>query len=157
MPAGRQPVEQLRPVRISLPEDHRHLLDLEERRSSASARRCWALRSGEAAATARPARGSLWLDDFELPDELWAALQIPIGLAFFLRSSVDRRRRRRSTRAPPGATESELDLEAWDELVGRNPVLAGLEPDAEALVVNRIADRPSTRSSPSTRPTGWWA
>ena len=43
--------------------------------------------------------------------------QIPIGLAFFMRSSVSG-----GVVAfypsPAGATESELSLEAWDELVG---------------------------------------
>jgi hypothetical protein len=39
--------------------------------------------------------------------------------------------------SPAGATESLLDLAAWDELVGENPVLAALEPDVEALLVNR--------------------
>ena len=36
-----------------------------------------------------------------------------------------------------GATESLLDLADWEELVSRNPVLAGLQPDVEALLVNR--------------------
>ena len=42
--------------------------------------------------------------------------------------------------SPAGATESELDLPAWQELESLNPILTGIEPDAEALVVNRIAD-----------------
>ena len=29
----------------------------------------------------------LWLEGFQLPEELWARLRIPIGLAFFMRSS----------------------------------------------------------------------
>jgi hypothetical protein len=41
-----------------------------------------------------------------------------------------------------GATECQLELEAWDRLCARNPVLARLEPDAEALIVNRLADPP---------------
>jgi hypothetical protein len=41
--------------------------------------------------------------------------------------------------SPAGATESELELEPWEELVERNPGLANLEPDGEALIVNRIA------------------
>jgi hypothetical protein len=36
-----------------------------------------------------------------------------------------------------GATESALELEAWEELVAANPVLASLEADVEALLVNR--------------------
>jgi hypothetical protein len=39
-------------------------------------------------------------------------------------------------------TESELYLEAWNELLAANPMLADLEPDVEALVVNRLSDPP---------------
>jgi hypothetical protein len=36
-----------------------------------------------------------------------------------------------------GATESLLALEAWRELERANPVLASLQPDVEALLVDR--------------------
>ena len=36
-----------------------------------------------------------------------------------------------------GATESLLELDAWHALEAANPVLASLEPDVEALLVNR--------------------
>ena len=84
---------------------------------------------------------TVWLPDLDLPDELWASFQIPIGLAFFMRSTVSG-----GVVAfypsPAGATESELDLEAWGELVARNPMLEDLDPDAEALVANRLSDPP---------------
>ena len=41
--------------------------------------------------------------------------------------------------SPAGATESEIDEAAWDELCARNPPVGRLEPDAEALIVNRLA------------------
>ena len=44
--------------------------------------------------------------------------------------------------SPAGATECELDLESWQRLVAENPALADLEADAEALIVNRMADEP---------------
>ena len=44
--------------------------------------------------------------------------------------------------SPAGATESELKLDAWDDLRSLNPELDSLEPDAEALVVNRISEPP---------------
>ena len=43
-----------------------------------------------------------------------------------------------SIRVPAGPTESLLPLETWDEIVAENPVLATLEPDVEALLVNRL-------------------
>jgi hypothetical protein len=44
--------------------------------------------------------------------------------------------------SPAGATECELDLKAWGRVCAVNPVLDRLEPDAEALIVNRLADPP---------------
>ena len=123
-----------------MPDDHRHLLHLEERRISVLCEPCWALHSGDP--EYRPAgMRTVWLEDFECPDEVWASFQIPIGLAFFMRSST--------TGgvvafypSPAGATESELDLDAWDAFVQANPRLGDLEPDGEALIVNRLADAP---------------
>lgn len=91
----------------------------------------------------------LRLDDFELDDVLWANLRIPVDMAFFFHSTPVEREgeggqgppRGRSPRAfypgPMGATESLLELEAWEELEQANPLLRGLEPDVEALLVNR--------------------
>jgi hypothetical protein len=123
-----------------LPDDHRHLLHLVERRILCSCEACWALRSGDA--EYRPAgMRTLWLERFDCDAEMWGRFQIPIGLAFFMRSTVSA-----GVVAfypsPAGATESELDLEAWGELVARNPVLDDLDPDAEALVANRLSDPP---------------
>jgi hypothetical protein len=42
--------------------------------------------------------------------------------------------------SPAGATESLLPLETWSTLVSANPVLGTLEPDVEALLVNRVGD-----------------
>ena len=40
--------------------------------------------------------------------------------------------------SPMGPTESLLPLDVWSELESKNPILAGLEPDVEALLVNRV-------------------
>jgi hypothetical protein len=40
--------------------------------------------------------------------------------------------------AERGPTESLLTLDSWDEIVGANPILKGIEPDVEALLVNRV-------------------
>jgi hypothetical protein len=122
---------------IGIGEQHRHLLDLTQRRIVCVCETCWSLRSGDPEFRP-PGTRTLWLADFAMPDEVWAAFQIPIGLAFLLRSSV--------TGAvvalypsPAGATESELELTAWDALCAANPVLERLEPDAEALIVDRTS------------------
>ncbi|MGH3560248.1 MAG: DUF5947 family protein, partial [Mycobacterium sp.] len=65
-------------------------------------------------------------------------LQIPVGYAFFLRNSVLDR-----TVAfypgPAGATESQLDLQAWADIRAADPRVAMLSDDTEALLV-RVPD-----------------
>jgi hypothetical protein len=119
-------------------EDHRHLLDVGERRILCACEPCIAMRAGEGDLRPTGSR-SLRLDGFVLADELWAAFQIPIGLAFFFLSEAAAGVVALYP-SPAGATESELHLDAWNELVAANPVLADLEPEVEALVVNRLSD-----------------
>lgn len=122
---------------IGISAQHRHLIHLAERRIVCVCATCWALRSGDG--DYRPVGNRIaWLDSFALSGEQWAAFQIPIGLAFFMISSVSG-----SVIAlypsPAGATESELELQAWADVCAANPGFE-LEPDAEALIVNRLAD-----------------
>ena len=63
---------------------------------------------------------------------------LPIQLAFFFKSRAASTGPRLLSRAPPGATESLLSLDAWQELETANPVLLDFEPDVEALLVNRV-------------------
>jgi hypothetical protein len=123
--------------RTTVPDDHRHLLHLSERRIACVCEACWALHSGDADYRPTGMR-SLWLEAFTCDEAMWASLQIPIGLAFFMRSSVSD-----SVvgfyPSPAGATESELPLEAWESLVAANPVLTRLDADGEALVANRLS------------------
>ena len=118
---------------------HRHLLDLESRRLLCACRACTILfdRSGAGGGHYRlvPNRVRL-LDALELDDMTWQTFDIPVDMAFFFNSSAAGRVVAFYP-SPLGATESLLDLEAWGELVAANPVLAELEPDVEALLVNR--------------------
>jgi hypothetical protein len=117
---------------------HRHLLHLEERRILCACEPCIAMRAGDGPYRPTGSR-LLWLEGFELPDDLWARLRIPIGLTFFLRSSSAGRVVGLYP-SPAGATECELDLAAWDELCAANPVLETLDEDVEGLIVNRTAE-----------------
>jgi hypothetical protein len=122
----------------SVPQDHRHLLNLLERKIECVCESCWALRSGDA--EYRPTgRRTLWLSGLVLPDDLWASFQIPIGLAFFMESSAAGCVVALYP-SPAGATESELHFSSWARMVELNPGLASLEPDVEGLIVNRLVD-----------------
>ncbi len=121
-----------------LADTHRHLLHLGERRIVCVCETCWSLRSGEAEYVPTGNR-TLWLEDLRLDDDVWASFDIPIGLAFFLRSSESGGIVALYP-SPVGATESEIDDAAWIRLVAVNPELVDLQPDAEALIVNRMAE-----------------
>jgi Family of unknown function (DUF5947) len=134
---------------VTIPADHRHLLQLVERRIVCACETCWAMRSGEG--DYRPTGNrTLWLPDLRLPDELWASFQIPIGLAFFMRSTVTECVVAMYP-SPAGATESELHFESWAQMIELNPVLRDVEPDIEGLIVNRLLDPPAYVIAPIDR------
>lgn len=135
--------------RRGVPEEHRHLLDLHERWILCVCETCLSLRSGDRRYRPTGTR-TLWLEGFDMPEDLWADLRIPIRLAFFLFSSVTSCVVAMYP-SPAGATESELHFENWGRLKKLNPVLEDLEPDAEALVVNRIAEPPAYAIAPIDR------
>jgi hypothetical protein len=76
----------------------------------------------------------LTLAGFSLSPGQWDELEIPVGLVFLFRNSLQRR-----TVAfypgPAGATESELPLQAWDSVVASNPQLGLVHADVEALLI----------------------
>src|SRR4029453_12050427 len=78
------------------------------------------------------------LPEFNLSNAQWENLSLPINLAFFFFSS-SLGRMTAMYPGPAGATESLLPLTAWTTLVADNPMLEQLEPDIEALLVNRVA------------------
>jgi len=133
----------------TVPPDHRHMLNLYERQIVCVCESCWALRSGDSEFRPTGTR-TIWLEDFRLPEELWAQFRIPIGLAFFMHSSVTDCVVAMYP-SPAGATESELHFETWGRLVEMNPVLSTLEHDAEALIVNRMSDPPAFAIAPIDR------
>jgi hypothetical protein len=78
--------------------------------------------------------------DLSLSPEAWEGLEVPVELAFlFRRADVDGYTA--CYPGPGGATESLLDLEAWDEVVAANPVLGTVEPDVEAVLLRRRGGR----------------
>jgi hypothetical protein len=122
-----------------IPHEHRHVLEVGPRELRCACRPCSLLFSSPAAGEGRyklvPER-RLRIDDFVLEDLAWEQLRVPVDMAFFFHSSTAGRVQAFYP-GPMGATESLLGLEAWEQLLAANPVLATLEPDVEALLVNR--------------------
>jgi len=122
----------------SLPAEHEHLVDLATRKLTCACQACAILFSGKANPKYRRVPRRLrYLADFRLTDAQWESLLIPISMAFFFRSSAAGKVVALYP-SPAGATESLLDLESWDEIRSSNPVLDEMEPDTEALLVNRV-------------------
>jgi Family of unknown function (DUF5947) len=72
-----------------------------------------------------------------MTDTQWESLLIPINMAFFFVSSVEGKVVALYP-SPAGAVESLLSLDAWSEIVQENAILSQLQPDIEALLVNRV-------------------
>ncbi|MDB6123264.1 MAG: hypothetical protein JWQ71_2257 [Pedosphaera sp.] len=77
------------------------------------------------------------LPDFRLTDGQWESLALPINLAFLFYNTSGGKMMAMYP-SPAGATESLLPLTAWKALVDDNPALIQMEPDVEALLVNRV-------------------
>ncbi|HEY2378743.1 MAG TPA: DUF5947 family protein [Gemmatimonadaceae bacterium] len=118
---------------------HRHLLNVSERRLVCACPACATLFPG------RNAGGHQYrlipdrvrrLEDVELNDVAWAELAIPVDIAFFFQDTAAGRTVALYPSAV-GVTESRLSLDTWGAIAMRSPTIASLEPDVEALLVNR--------------------
>jgi hypothetical protein len=125
---------------LGLADDHAHLVEPAARRLVCACDAC-AILFGyhDSGKYRRVPRRVDELTDFRLTDVGWAGLGLPVNLAFFLHSSAAGRVVAVYP-SPGGATEAALAPDAWDGLVEENPALRALEPDVEALLVNRVGE-----------------
>jgi hypothetical protein len=134
----RGPLERCELCGNGLHAQHPHLLGPDRRQVLCSCEPCAVLfAEGRATGYKRIPRRISLLADFDLSDRQWDALMIPIDLAFFLYSSPANQMVAVYP-GPAGATESTLRLDAWDGIARGHPRLRDLEPDVEALLVNRV-------------------
>jgi len=130
--------EQCELCQVALQSDHPHLIELARRKLLCACDACAILFSGRAGTKyKRVPRHVCLLTNFQMTDAEWDGLLIPINLAFFFQSSLESRVIALYP-SPAGATESLLPLEAWSTIVQANPTLHQLQPDVEALLVNRV-------------------
>ena len=125
-----------------IPAEHSHVADLENSSLMCACRACYLLftqrQAGRGRYRAVPDR---YLHDPVHPMSAreWEELEIPVGLAFFLRSS-QRDEVGAFYPSPAGATECRLDLTAWAQLSAEHPLLQAMEPDVEATLISRTDD-----------------
>jgi hypothetical protein len=137
----RQPAERCELCGAGLGADHAHLLQPEGRQLVCACEPCAHLFLGAGASGyKRVPRRIVRLANLVLTDQQWDALMIPIDLAFFFHSSPAGQVVAVYP-SPAGPTESQLGLEHWHDIAAGHPRLEGLEPDVEALLVNRVRQR----------------
>ena len=125
---------------MGLPPQHRHLLEMATRAVACACDACAMLfHRADAGRFRLIPRDVRTMPDFQMTDAEWEELALPIEMAFFFFSTPEKKITALYP-GPAGATESLLPLTAWEALVGRNPLLATLAPDVEALLVNRTRE-----------------
>jgi Family of unknown function (DUF5947) len=136
----RPPTEQCELCTEAIPTNHRHLLEISKRTLICVCQPCSILFGDPGAGGGKyrlvPSR-YLIMPDFQMTDEQWDNLMIPVNMVYMFRSTLAKRVMAFYP-SPAGAMESMLDLEGWEELVSSNPLLNDLEPDVEALLINRV-------------------
>ncbi len=138
----REPWERCELCNAPIPPDpdHRHLLDTANRQVVCVCAAC-AVSMGGGQDSARrfrliPQRVDA-LADFQMTDALWDGVLIPVGMAFFFFSSSAGKIVAYYP-SPAGPTESLLSPDSWEAIVHANPAIQAMEPDVEALLVNRV-------------------
>jgi hypothetical protein len=135
--AAEKPVEKCELCSLGLRPEHPHLIELSQRKLLCACDACTVLFSGPSKKYRRVPKRIRFLANFQLSDSEWNSLTVPINMAFFFKNSVEGRVVAMYP-SPAGAMESLLELESWNQIEKRNPVLNELEPDVEGLLVNRL-------------------
>jgi hypothetical protein len=130
----REPEERCDTCRAGLPKEHGHTFDPASRVIRCACESCEILYSSVYRPIPRRVRA---LTNFVISDAQWDDLMIPISLAFFSYNTPLQKMVAQYP-GPAGAAESLLRLNAWEEICAHNPELRELQPDVEALLVNRI-------------------
>ncbi len=123
---------------LVLAPTHRHLLEIAKRQVLCACDGCALRFEGVIGGRFKLIpREICSIPGFRVTDSFWESLAIPINLAFFFQSSP----KNGITvlyPSPAGATESLLPLSNWTALADDNPSLPELQPDVQALLVNRV-------------------
>jgi len=132
-----------------LPSEHPHLLKSEGNQIICACTPCAVLLDGsEAARFRRIPRDARALPPLRVSDDDWQAMGIPVRLAFVVAEGGG------ATFAmypsPAGAVRTEI-TGAWSAILLEHPVLAGIRPSVEALLINRLSGTPEYFVAPIDR------
>lgn len=120
--------------------DHAHLIDVTDHSLHCVCRACALLFTPKGASAGRfravPDRYEQLHGDAGTP---WLTMEVPVGLAFFIRAEDGEVAA--FYPSPAGATQSSLSPDSWQDLLAREPRLATLAPEVEALLVRQLHGR----------------
>jgi hypothetical protein len=121
-----------------VPSAHGHVADLQGSSLMCVCRACYLLFSQRSAGGRFLAVPDRYLVDPErvMSPADWDQLEVPVGLAFFLRTSRDGALTGFYP-SPAGVTECRLDLQLWGRLVADYPLLGAPADDIEAALISR--------------------
>jgi Family of unknown function (DUF5947) len=126
-----------------VPVEHGHIADLDGASLLCACRACYLLFTQENGGRRKyksvPDR---YLRDASrvMTPAAFDQLEIPVGLAFFLRTSRGGGELSAFYPSPAGATECRLDLQLWQQLVIDYPLLGATADDVEAALISRSND-----------------
>jgi len=116
---------------------HEHVIELPARTLACACTGCALLFDASGTRRRLPRDVRILADDDLSPAE-WAALGIPIQLAFL--TLGDDGSLRAAYPSPAGMVTAALEPELWPMLVAAHPRLASMAPETESLLVNRMSD-----------------
>jgi len=126
---------------------HQHLLDRRSRQVACACDACAILfcdqQDGKFLRVPRRVRE---LHDFYFTDLQWEEMMLPINLAFVLRNGDGRITVLYPS--PAGAVESQLNSQVWEDRIASHPKLQAMEPEVEALIVNRVGEQNAYFTAP---------
>ncbi|WP_314173168.1 DUF5947 family protein [Streptomyces winkii] len=132
-----------------VPEEHRHMLDVQQSAVLCACGPCTLL-FGQSAAGGRHYRllpeRRIRLEGLRMDEGLWARLGVPVGLVFFVRDGATGEVGA-AYPGPLGLARSAVGSEVWEEVARGYPEAAALADDVEALLVRR-PDGPDRRDGP---------
>ena len=152
-PAPEQAGERCEMCSEPIRDEHQHVVNVDGRQLMCVCRACYLLFTDNHADLRYRAVPDRYLafDGFALDRRAWEALQIPVGVAFFFTNSALER-----TVAfypgPAGATESQLDMDAWNAIRGADSRVGLLIDDVEALLVRVPEARAGSADAESCEP-----
>jgi hypothetical protein len=126
---------------VDLAMSHDHLIEPKSRRLLCACQACSLLFDGAAKQKyGRVPRLTRYLPDLTISSADWDSLLIPINIAFFFHSSPVNKVVAIYP-SPAGPVESLLSLSSWQSIARGSASLSALQPDVEALLVNRMGPR----------------